>query len=506
MKTLIKIRFYLFVILLVSGCADSDSLKLNLDFESIKSDHYELAGWDLFEEGYNIALDKKVRYSGKYSLRIESDPDNSQYKGSGSISYLYHGIQDNQRIKVTGFIKNESTNKDSIGLFIGCYTVRGNSENITHSEQFFGTHDWQEYSVELVASKETKYLTFGAILSGPGKIWVDNIRLFIDDNEVFTQSDIYSYRATRNEINRLKSSIIPIKTVKAENGFEDLKPLKQALQDARIIALGENTHGSREVFEMRHRMIEFLTTEMGFNVFAIESFLPVHSLINQYIQTGSGEPLKAMNTLVPAWNTQEVLQMVQWMKRYNQDAQTKLRFFGFDIDPEYASLNTTRYYRDSCMAVNVERILNDNPTSKIILWAHNEHISKDPLAMGHYLNNRFGNEYYCIGFSSDKGKYTAGSSERYRISTDNKFVKSITGSIDYNFSRAGSSVFFLDLRNIPENDPDSRWLTKKMYFRTIGAFATDNQFHPASIKEKFDGVIFIDRTTATEPLYDKNGP
>lgn len=503
MKTLIKICFYLFVILLVSGCNDSESLKLNLDFESIKSDHFEPVGWDIFEEGYNVALDKKVRYSGKYSLRIEPDPDNSHYKGSGSISYLYHGIQDNQRIKVTGFIKNESTNKDSIALFIGCYTPRGSIENITHNKEFFGTHDWQEYSVELVASKETKYLAFGAIMSGPGKIWVDNIRLFIDDNEIFTQSDIYSYRATRNEINWLKTRIIPIKTVKAENGFEDLEPLKQFLQDARIIALGENTHGSHEVFEMRHRMIGFLASEMGFNAFAIESYLPEHSLINHYIQTGFGEPRKLMNNLYAAWNTQEVLEMVQWMKKYNQAAQPKLRFFGFDIDQINDSLNTTRYYRDSCMAVNVERILNDDPTCKIILWAHNEHVCKDHLAMGDYLHKKFGNEYYCIGFSSNKGKYTAGNSNSNP--TDNKLLRSIAGSFDYNFSKAGKPMFFLDLKNISENEPDSQWLFKKLYFRTIGATATDNQFHPASISEKFDGIMYIDRTTSTKPLYIKNG-
>jgi erythromycin esterase-like protein len=504
MKTLIKVCFYLFIILLISDCNDSDGLKLNLDFESIKSDQFEPVGWDIFEEGYNVAIDKKVSYSGKYSMRIEPDPDNSHYQGSGGVSYLYHGIQDNQRIKVTGFIKNESTNNDSIGLFIGCYTVRGNLVNMTHRKEFLGTRDWQEYSVELVASKETKYLAFGAIMSGPGKIWVDNVRLFIDDNEVFTQSDIYSYRATRNEINWLKSSIIPIKTVKAENGFEDLEPLKQALKDARIIALGENTHGSREVFEMKHRMIEFLTAEMGFNAFAIESYLPEHSLINHYIQTGFGEPRKLLDTLTPAWNTLEVLQMVQWMNKYNQNAQTKLRFFGFDIDHINDSLNATSYNRDSCMAVNVRQILKDDPTCKIIIWAHNEHISKDSLAMGHYLYNRFGKEYYSIGFSSNKGKYSAGN-RGHSISTDNNLIKSVAGSFDYNFSKAGRSIFFLDLKNIPENDVESQWLFKKLYFRTIGGNATDNQFHPASIIEKFDGIIYIDRTTSTEPLYNKNG-
>lgn len=506
MKTLIKICFYLSVIVLISSCTDSDGLKLNLGFESIKRDNFEPVGWDYFEEGYNVTLDNKVRYSGKYSLRTEPDPDNSSYRGSGGVNYLYHGIRDNQRIRVTGFIRNESTNKDSIGLYIGCYTVKGKLINITCGNEFSGTHDWQEYSVELVASKETKFLTFGVIMSGPGKIWADDIRLFIDDNEVFAQSDIYSYIAAQNEINWLKSRIIPIKTVKAENGFEDLEPLKQSLQGARIIALGENTHGSREVFEMKHRMVEFLTTEMGFTAFAIESFLPENNLISPYILTGYGEPQKVLNTLVPAWNTEEVLQMIQWMSTFNREAPDKLHFFGFDIDPLYDFQNTTGNYRDSCMAENVEKILNANPASKIILWAHNQHICKDHLAMGNYLHKKFGDEYYSIGFSSNRGKYTAGNSRGYSNSTDNSLVKSIEGSFDYNFSKAGRSMFFLDLKNIPENEADSHWLFKELYFRTIGGTATDNQFHPTSIIEKFDGIIYIDRTTATEPLYDKNGP
>ncbi len=504
MKTLIKICFCLFVLVLTNGCNNADDLKLNLGFESIKSDQFEPFGWDYWEDGYDVAIDEKVSYSGKYSLRIEPNPDNSHHQGTGGVSYLYHGIHDNQRIRVTGSIKNDSTNKDSIGLYIRCYTLQGNVGNITYDSDFIGTHDWQEYSVELVASKETNFLVFGAILSGSGKIWVDNIRLFVDENEVFTQPGIYSYSATRNEINRLKTRIIPIKTAKAESGFEDLEPLKQSLKDARIIALGENTHGSHEVFEMRHRMIEFLTAEMGFNAFAIESFLPEHSLINHYVLTGFGEPNKVLNTLYPAWNTQEVLQMIQWMKKYNQAAPDKLHFFGFDIDQINGSRNTTRYYRDSCMAENVERILNDNPKSKIILWAHNEHICKDHLAMGDYLHKKFGSEYYSIGFSSNKGTYTAGVGNGYSISTDNKLVKSIPGSFDYNFSKVGCSMFFLDLKSISENDADSQWLFKKLYFRTIGGNATDNQFHPASLMEKFDGIIFIDRTTSTEPLYDKN--
>ena len=44
--------------------------------------------------------------------------------------------------------------------------------------------------------------------------------------------------------------------------------------DAHIVSLGEATHGTAEFFRMKHRLVEFLASEMGFTVFAIEANMP----------------------------------------------------------------------------------------------------------------------------------------------------------------------------------------------------------------------------------------
>jgi erythromycin esterase-like protein len=54
------------------------------------------------------------------------------------------------------------------------------------------------------------------------------------------------------------------------SSFKDLAPLKNAAADARIIALGEATHGTSEFFRMKHRVLEFAVMELGVRVFAIE--------------------------------------------------------------------------------------------------------------------------------------------------------------------------------------------------------------------------------------------
>src|SRR5437763_334042 len=55
------------------------------------------------------------------------------------------------------------------------------------------------------------------------------------------------------------------------HGFADMQPLKKIVGNARIVSLGEATHGTREFFQLKHRMLEFLASEMGFTLFSIEA-------------------------------------------------------------------------------------------------------------------------------------------------------------------------------------------------------------------------------------------
>src|SRR5436305_4848388 len=111
-----------------------------------------------------------------------------------------------------------------------------------------------------------------------------------------------------NVLSWLRQHAIPLTTVKAGCGFADLQSLKPVIGGARLVALGEATHGTREFFQLKHRMLEFLVTEMGFNVFGIEATMPEAFDINQYVLTGKGDPVKALAALnFWTWDTEEVL-------------------------------------------------------------------------------------------------------------------------------------------------------------------------------------------------------
>ncbi len=207
------------------------------------------------------------------------------------------------------------------------------------------------------------------------------------------------------EVKALKKSVIPISTVEAGNGFKDLMPLKDILKDKKIVGMGEATHGTSEFFKMKHRFFEFLVEEMGYRVFAMECNGGAGQVINDYILKGDSN----MEDSLPAlYRTEEVKNMIKWMKEYNDDPshKEKIKFYGMDNINIVDTLPKLSYYLgklDKELQTKVEESLsiiyrNDikaltNEQLDSILLSINE-IKKDmENSKEKYLNNNLQNEY-----------------------------------------------------------------------------------------------------------------
>ena len=165
----------------------------------------------------------------------------------------------------------------------------------------------------------------------------------------------------------IRSHAVPLKTPEAGNGFDDMRPLQALIGQARIVSLGEATHGSREFFQLKHRMLEFLAGEMGFTIFSIEANLPEAYRLNDYVLEGKGDPAQLLRGMYFwTWDTEEVLAMIRWMRAFNQSGKGRVQFTGFDMQTPTVAASIVRDFAaryDAAFVAGVDEATRFSETS-----------------------------------------------------------------------------------------------------------------------------------------------
>jgi erythromycin esterase len=223
--------------------------------------------------------------------------------------------------------------------------ISPNGQELTKIKGLNRTHEREPLIVETVAKASGNYILYiyaSNKMAKPG-----DYRISIEELLPLEQhtANLAAKNDTLNAVKRwIINNAIPLRTVEAGNGFKDLQPLRKLIGTAHIVAMGEATHGTREFFQLKHRMLEFLVNEMGFTVFGIEASMPESFYINEYVLTGKGDPEKALASFYNwVWNTEEVLDMIKWMRSYNTDPlhTKKVKFYGFDMQSASLAVKVT---------------------------------------------------------------------------------------------------------------------------------------------------------------------
>jgi erythromycin esterase len=138
--------------------------------------------------------------------------------------------------------------------------------------------------------------------------------------------------APDNVVQWFRENAISLQTTEAGASLDDLRALGPHIGNARVVAMGEATHGTREFFQLKHRFFEYLVTDLGFTVFAIEANWSEALVLNDYVLHGKGDPSTALAGLhFWTWDTEEVLALIEWMREYNAANGPKLKFYGVDM-------------------------------------------------------------------------------------------------------------------------------------------------------------------------------
>ncbi|MBG6234405.1 erythromycin esterase-like protein [Pedobacter sp. CAN_A7] len=372
-------------------------------------------------------------------------------------------------------------------------------------------------------------------------------------------------------VKSLNEVIVPITTMNPDSSFSDLAFLKKTLAERSIVSLGEATHGTKEFFVYKDRLIRFMVTELGFNAIAFESDFSTVQRLDDYINhkvdklsgSYSGFPL-----------LKETRSMLSWLRQYNQTRATPDRVHLYGIEARgfntisasiLASLNNltaeskalltrirntsystltkkdikevqsilpqlyqeaelhetplTRHYvtlldqdvghflerqfgkRDKYMAANVSWILEQKNTNKMIIWAHNGHLSKSSLfgkpSMGTYLYEKYKSKYFTIATDFSEGFVHIAVPKNGQVSWENKYIPAVTtkNNYEYYFQQCKSPNFIIDISSLKDHQVLTPFFSDKRVLRMVGA--TGGLIRTRlSILENFDLIVFIKSTQA----------
>lgn len=115
----------------------------------------------------------------------------------------------------------------------------------------------------------------------------------------------------------------------ADEDFSDLLPLVQAIGKARVVQLGEATHGDGATFLAKGRLLRFLHQVMGFDVLAWESGLFDVRRVDAALRAGLPSAEAASRGLYPAWRNLESMPALDYV-RASQGTGRPIDTVGFD--------------------------------------------------------------------------------------------------------------------------------------------------------------------------------
>jgi erythromycin esterase-like protein len=351
-----------------------------------------------------------------------------------------------KRVRYSGFIKTAGITQGFAGLW---WRVDGRTGVLAFDNMqnrgASGTRDWTRYEINLPISTAATNINFGALLSGNGTAWFDGLTVELDEEPYANP--------TRFDFDFESSTPLGFNT--GGNGYQ-------------VRLDSETAYSGKQSLRMQYLNAVNTTTAASAATAWKDVIDHFESSRAQYVGKGVSET------------------EIEWVIQNARIAQ------------QAAQMQANQVSRDTSMATNVAWILRQSPKAKVVLWAHNGHVDRQPGAMGSLLAESYGKDYVPIEFAFHEGKYNAIRPNGSLGSND--AASSFPGSAEYIFHRTGIPQFILDLRKAMPNYPASSWVLGPMYFRNIGAVAIDGFAQRNNLASYSDAVIFFDQSNPSKLL------
>jgi len=182
-KTILLLTFFCCSYLV--SCQTQNNADFNFGFEKISNKDRLPDNWFKWgTEDFILNADTIEKHSGAVAMLIE--PSGPRSEGTfGCAAYLIPAIYQGSQIELRAYMKLQDVAEGQIGLMLRIDGESGGLqfENL-QGENIHGTADWTLYSVKLPLPDNATKIYIGALLSGKGKLWVDDFQLLIDGEDI----------------------------------------------------------------------------------------------------------------------------------------------------------------------------------------------------------------------------------------------------------------------------------------------------------------------------------
>ncbi len=129
----------------------------------------------------------------------------------------------------------------------------------------------------------------------------------------------------------------------------ELDALLERIGSARVVLLGEATHGTHEFYRMRARISRALIERNGFRAVAVEGDWPDAARVDRYVRhlPPSSAPWKPFSRFPTwMWRNEEVRLFAEWLRVHNTrvEPQRRAGFYGLDLYSLFTSADAVLQY------------------------------------------------------------------------------------------------------------------------------------------------------------------
>jgi protein-L-isoaspartate(D-aspartate) O-methyltransferase len=138
----------------------------------------------------------------------------------------------------------------------------------------------------------------------------------------------------------------------ADADADELAPLLDRIGEARVVLIGEATHGTSEFYRFRARLTRELIERRGFTIVAAEADWPDASRIDHYVRHRDAPPAawQAFSRFPTwMWRNREVREFVDWLHERNatiSEPRRRAGFYGLDLYSLFTSIDAVLRYLD----------------------------------------------------------------------------------------------------------------------------------------------------------------